>query len=377
MATPTPASPTQSRAQADTPAECGAPASPSSARGQPGGAADLRPGQKFALVTGLNLIIAILSTLLGGIPGFLEPLAEVSAVGYGIWGVAELLRWVTRGRMRRLTVLAIAIPAGFLVGGRFCALFGAQDFVAMIVSDPAHQWRSITADIVLACAAIGFFMLYARSEALRADLQTERRRSAEVLQSETSARLALLQAQIEPHFLFNTLANAQSVVDSDPAAAKAILEHLNQYLRVSLNRTRRPTGTLGEELSLVRALLGIGALRLGDRLRFHMAVPPELEAATLPPLLLQPLVENAIKHGIEPSIQGGEIRVEAQRDGETLRLRVIDSGVGFDPGSPEGVGLRNVRGRLAQLYGERGRLAIFRSEPHGATVELLLPLQGL
>jgi signal transduction histidine kinase len=355
----------------------GATPSPSFAGGEPSRFVELRFGRKFALVSALNLVIAILFMTIGGVPGILETLLEVGAVGYSIWGVAEMLRWVTRGRMRPLAVLAIAIPAGFLVAGRICALLGAPDFVALILADPTHQWRSITADLVLACVATGFFILYARSEGLRADLQTERRRSAEVLQSETSARLALLQAQIEPHFLFNTLANAQSVVDSDPAAAKAILEHLNQYLRVSLNRTRRPIGTLDEELRLVRALLGIAALRLGDRLRFGMSVPAELEAVSLPPLLLQPLVENAIKHGIEPSIQGGEIRIEAQRDGETLRLRVIDSGVGFDPGSPEGVGLRNVRGRLAQLYGERGRLAIFRSEPHGATVELSLPLQGL
>ncbi|MGH8258255.1 MAG: sensor histidine kinase [Steroidobacteraceae bacterium] len=337
----------------------------------------LRIPPYFTRVLGTNLVITILFATIGGFDRIGETLLEVNAVGFSIWGVAELLRALSRGRMTSLAVLAVAIPAGFLIGGKISALLGTPDFVSLLLGDPRNQWRSIAADLVLACLATGFFVYLARTEALRADLQTERRRSAEALQAETSARLALLQAQIEPHFLFNTLANVESTIDVDPAAARAILEQLNAYLRVSLSRTRRPTATVAEELSLLRALLTIAALRLGARLHFTLSVPPELEAATLPPLLLQPLVENAIRHGIEPSIRGGEIHIAAQRDGEFLRLRVSDSGIGFDSSSPEGVGLGNVRGRLEQLYGERGRLAIFRNEPCGTVVELTLPLEGL
>jgi len=229
----------------------------------------------------------------------------------------------------------------------------------------------------MAIFATGFFIFYWRAEAYRADLQSERRRAAEALQSETSAKLALLQAQIEPHFLFNTLANAQSVIESDPRAAKSILEHLNQYLRVSLGRTRRSSSTLADELSLVDALLAIAALRLGERLRYCIEVPGALKAAQLPPLLLQPLVENALKHGIEPAVHGGVIRIDIKRQGDALRLRVSDSGVGLNASSPEGVGLANVRGRLASLYGDRARLALYQNEPSGVVAEITMPLQGV
>ena len=228
---------------------------------------------------------------------------------------------------------------------------------------------------MIAIFATSFFIFYWRAEAYRADLQSERRRAAEALQSETSAKLALLQAQIEPHFLFNTLANAQSVIESDPKTAKSILEHLNHYLRVSLGRTRRTSTTLADELSLIGALLVIAGLRLGERLRYSISVPDELMATQLPPLLLQPLVENALKHGIEPSVTGGEIRIDARSDGHLLHLRVRDTGVGLDTGSPEGVGLANVRGRLASLYGDRGRLAIYSEAPHGVVAEITMPLE--
>ena len=184
-----------------------------------------------------------------------------------------------------------------------------------------------------------------------------------------------MQAQIEPHFLFNTLANAQSVIESEPKTAKLILEHLNQYLRVSLGRTRRSSSTLGEEMGLIDALLGIAGLRLGERLRYSVSIPQELRDARLPPLLLQPLVENALKHGIEPSLSGGEIRVDAREAEGLLCLRVTDTGVGMNTGSPEGVGLENVRGRLARLYGDRGRLAIYRHDPNGVVAEITMPLE--
>jgi hypothetical protein len=128
---------------------------------------------------------------------------------------------------------------------------------------------------------------------VRADLERERRRAAEALQGETAARLALLQAQIEPHFLFNTLANIDALIKQDPDAASRTLEELNSYLRASLRRSRQMTAPVGEEVELVRALLALAGARLGARLAYTIAVPPELRAAPLPPLLLQPLVENA------------------------------------------------------------------------------------
>ncbi len=141
--------------------------------------------------------------------------------------------------------------------------WGPRDLIALAEQDPTHEGRLLLGSLAIAVLATCFVIFYWRAESYRADLHSERRRAAEALQSETQAKLALLQAQIEPHFLFNTLANVQSVIESDPRTAKSILEHLNQYLRVSLGRTRRSSSTLADELGLVGALLAIAAARLG------------------------------------------------------------------------------------------------------------------
>jgi LytS/YehU family sensor histidine kinase len=204
-------------------------------------------------------------------------------------------------------------------------------------------------------------------------LERESRRAAEALHAETAARLALLQAQIEPHFLFNTLANIHSLIQEDPHKAGVILEQLNAYLRTSLRRTRQPTSSLGEELELVETLLAIAAARLGPRLQYMVLAPEELRAHELPPLLLQPLVENAIRHGIEPAIAGGNIRVEVLQVNDGLELSVVDTGVGLNEEAPQGVGLANIRSRLTSLYADKGRLAIYANAPHGVIAKLIIP----
>jgi signal transduction histidine kinase len=323
----------------------------------------------------LNFLITVLLLTISKSKDFLETFEISNAIGFSIWGTFELLRIIARDRVSIFALALIAVPAGFVIGSKIAAWTGTTDLISVAAHDPAHQWRLLVGSLLVSIFATSFFLFYWRAEAYRADLQSERRRAAEALQSETSAKLALLQAQIEPHFLFNTLANAQSVIESDPKTAKSILEHLNQYLRVSLGRTRRSSSTLADEISLVGALLAIAALRLGDRLRYSISVPQDLNALQLPPLLLQPLVENALEHGIEPAVNGGEVRVEARQNEDSLCLRVTDTGVGLNASSPEGIGLANVRGRLASLYGDRGRLAIYSHEPHGVVAEITLPLQ--
>jgi len=331
--------------------------------------------RELGVMLALNLLITVLLYLLGVNYDFLPTLKTCNAIGFSIWGSFEVVRFLTRNRLPTLGVALIGVPGGFVIGSHVAGWLGSTDIVSVMARDPTHQWRLVVSGLMVAVFATSFFIFYWRAEAYRADLQTERSRAAEALQAETAAKLALLQAQIEPHFLFNTLANAQSVIESEPKTAKLILEHLNQYLRVSLGRTRRSSSTLGEELGLIDALLGIAGLRLGVRLRYSVSIPQELREARLPPLLLQPLVENALKHGIEPSLSGGEIRVDAREAEGLLCLRVTDTGVGMNTGSPEGVGLENVRGRLARLYGERGRLAIYRHEPSGVVAEITMPLQ--
>jgi LytS/YehU family sensor histidine kinase len=164
-------------------------------------------------------------------------------------------------------------------------------------------------------------------------------------------------------------------VEHEPTVAKGMLEHLTSYLRATLQRSRKSQHCLGEEQDLVAALLAIAAMRLGPRLRYQICIDPSLRDLALPPLLLQPLVENAIRHGVEPAVSGGEIRVDAERVGEDLMLRVTDTGKGLAEGAPEGVGLSNVRARLAGLYGDRGRLSLFSNAALGVIAELRLPVQ--
>ncbi len=193
------------------------------------------------------------------------------------------------------------------------------------------------------------------------------------------AQLKLLQAQVEPHFLFNTLASIQYLTETDPPQAGRLLGHLIGYLRAALPQLRAPSTTLGREAELVRAYLSVLAMRLGPRLRFDVRVPPELADHPFPPNLLISLVENAIKHGIEPSADGGTVSVTARRDADLLMVSVGDTGRGLAAGATSagsGVGLSNVRERLAALYGSRGRFTLTPNEPRGACATLALPFEA-
>ncbi len=200
-----------------------------------------------------------------------------------------------------------------------------------------------------------------------------RRLSAE--RQVVEAQLRALQAQIEPHFLFNTLANIISLVDREPAAAKRMLQYFTAYLRRSLQRSRTGASTLGHEASMLRDYLGIFKLRLGPRLEFSIEIPDELAGLPLPPMLLQPLVENSIIHGIEPKVEGGTITVTAEKRGAMLRLMISDTGLGFsDVVKGNGVGIENVKSRLRALYADRAALVLEDNEPCGVTARIEVPV---
>jgi signal transduction histidine kinase len=190
------------------------------------------------------------------------------------------------------------------------------------------------------------------------------------------ARLQVLQAQVEPHFLFNTLANVRRLYDVDRAAGRTMLESLMRYLEVALPQMRQNESTLERDWELVEAFLRIQRIRMGQRLAFAVDIPPELRAHHVPPMMLLTLVENAIKHGLNPSLDGGLIRVMARADGERLILSVADTGVGFAPGLGAGTGLANIRARLAAQFGNRASLALENNELGGVTATIVLPLAG-
>jgi sensor histidine kinase YesM len=187
-------------------------------------------------------------------------------------------------------------------------------------------------------------------------------------------QLRMLQAQIEPHFLFNTLAHIISLIQTEPESASKMLQYFTETLRVSLLRTREETSILRHEVDLLRNFLRIHAMRLESRLQFTIDIPEDVFGLPFPPLLLQPLVENAVIHGIEPKLEGGSIAITAERTADFLRLRVTDTGRGLFTATSNGVGLANVQDRLHALYGRKARLILTENIPCGTTATIEVPL---
>ncbi len=189
------------------------------------------------------------------------------------------------------------------------------------------------------------------------------------------AQLKMMQAQVEPHFLFNTLASVDYLIETDPPTASKMQKNLIQYLRAALPQMREGSTTLGKEIQLCRSYLEILKFRMEDRLHYTVTVPQGLQSAQFPPMMLQSLIENSIKHGLEPKPEGGAITISADIVDGRLRVTVADTGLGFAAGSQPGtgVGLSNVRERLAALYGGRARLSIDANHPSGTIVTIDVP----
>jgi sensor histidine kinase YesM len=193
------------------------------------------------------------------------------------------------------------------------------------------------------------------------------------------AQLRLLESQLEPHMLFNTLANLRALIGVDPARAQVMLDHMIDYLRATLTASRQSHHPLSAEFSRLTDYLALMQIRMGERLQVQIDLPADLAALPVPALLLQPLVENAIKHGLEPLRRGGTLTVSARRDGQTLRLQVSDSGAGLDSSSAapaptgSGFGLTQVRERLRTLHGERASFSLAPAPQGGTLAEVRLP----
>jgi signal transduction histidine kinase len=274
-----------------------------------------------------------------------------------------------------------------LIGSIPAAQYLGNMIASNILSIPAENFAAVRAKnatgfiviTVLACLSVTwFFWNRGRVEQLKADAEAEKARAAAVEKQAMQAQLQLLQAQIEPHMLFNTLANLQSLIGVDAQRAQHMLDQLIQYLRATLSSSRSDTTTLAHEFSLMQAYLGLMSVRMGTRLSYALHLPEDLRDAMVPPMLLQPLVENAIKHGLEPKIDGGHIDVHAKRESEILKLTIIDTGLGLDVESCDRtgmhVGVANVRERLQMLYGERASFALVPNTPSGVIAQLTIPL---
>ena len=231
--------------------------------------------------------------------------------------------------------------------------------------------------IMFSGAALYFFISKTRLRLRNEMIEQERIKRMALEKESLSANLRMLQAQIEPHFLFNTLSNIVSLIDTQPAKGKSMLLDLTKYLRTSLSRTLPKKTTLDQEIEMIQAYLNIQKIRMDERLNFIIDVPENLRQLSFPPMLLQPLVENAIKHGLEPKVEGGKILISAAEENSLMRIEVADTGMGFSDLNKSGVGIANVRERLALLYGEKGRLMIEENKPHGVRATIEVPTNDL
>ncbi|MDD5204827.1 MAG: sensor histidine kinase [Desulfobacterales bacterium] len=272
-----------------------------------------------------------------------------------------------------LVLFLVAMPAGAAAGTFIGALIAGVPLSEIFNGRPAIFIQMLFVGILFGTIVTYFFFSRERISQTEAQLQEEQIRRLTLEKKTLETNLRLLQAQIEPHFLFNTLSNVLSLLESDPGRGKAMLEDFTRYLRSSLSRTRDRTTTLGQEMDLVRAYLEIHRVRMGERLHYTMEIPADLRGRSFPPMLVQPLVENAVKHGLEPKIEGGAISIKVEETRDRLRLAVADTGSGFSGQRGTGIGLANVRERLEALYDGRGKLILEENRPSGLKVIMEIP----
>jgi len=332
------------------------------------------PNSSISALSRRVLGTVVLCTLIAGAltaygrAGFSTNLVYSLCIGLITYATIDLLRhrsWLP-SESALIPVLGLAFlaaPVGWF-GGTFVASFLLGE-----------NWAP--GDLSLN-AMVGYLALTAGAGLTGSFIFWTRERLARSERGAAEARLKLLQAQIEPHFLFNTLANLNELIALDPKRAQAMLGNLDTYLRATLASTRNDSCTLAEEFKLLRGYLEILAIRMGPRLAYSLELPDALTKARVPPMLLQPLVENAIKHGLEPKVDGGTLHVAASAEGKQLILTVEDSGLGFGAAGTDGtgVGLAHVKERLAAVYGAAAAAEVGETAGGGVRITLHLPLQS-
>jgi hypothetical protein len=352
-----------------------------------------------ALITfGVNTAIAVVLWISGRGP-FHVQMVYSQAIGMSIWaltnaGAALLSRPDDPAGFPRGWRVFLLVPgatlSGIVLGTRVGDLYSNQSTWALGEQNPQMLGKLFAMSLAVGLAMTMYFYLEGKKNYLQAELERTSRQA-------TEAQLRLLESQLEPHMLFNTLANLRVLIALDPQRAQTMLDHLIAYLRATLSATRNPATrhTLATEFERLQDYLALMAIRMGPRLQVSLDLPDALRQVPVPPLLLQPLVENAISHGLEPKVEGGHVTVRAWAEADTLHLQVSDTGVGLPDGPPpsgtaaspaggnslaakaphSGFGLSQVRERLASVYGTHASLLLVANNPIGTSARVQFPLQ--
>jgi two-component sensor histidine kinase len=253
-------------------------------------------------------------------------------------------------------------------------VWGNRVAVLLFHQDPGFD--HISQSVVSMClVGIGCFLRNTMRH-VEGDLHRTRFESGALDAEFKSAQLELLRAQIEPHFLFNTLATVRTLAQQDLRMGADMIDNVLRYFMAALPKLRQSESSLAEEMDLIDAYLRIQQVRIGSRLSYQLSIPEILLAAKVPSVMLLTLVENAIKHGISPSATGGVVHVSATRDESSLMLRVVDSGQGMQTQLGHGTGLANIRARLELLYHDRAALSLTSAAPRGVVATLQIPLEA-
>ena len=340
---------------------------------------DLRSTLKSLLLTvAFSTLIALFLRFIGVGDTLTISLVMSYSIGISICSLIMIMLFLLRpsSPVSMWGSILAGILLGAFIGWGTGTFILTRIFEVPFASPRAHLFQAMVLGLAFGLIISFFFVAREKLAATKTMMQEERIRRLSSEKDALEANIRLLQAQIEPHFLFNTLSNIRSLIDTDSEKAKAMLMDLNRYLRNTLRRTRCDLTTLGQEAEIVEAYLNIFKIRMGDRLRFSVWIPDALRPLPFPPMLLQPLVENAVQHGLEPKVEGGEVVVRGEETNGHVRLTIADTGEGFMGEPSSGVGLANVRDRLRLLYGERARLILEENTPQGLKAVIEVPNEG-
>ena len=349
----------------------------------------LDAARHYLQVVAFCCAIAVLTTLIWPAKSYFMQVGYALSVGTITWSVIEFGRYFFDTKnchadshgghgwpkgWRGLLLTGVGIACGFLFGDPL----GDLIFHPGLASSPRDNKISLAITVLAGGIASLYFHARGQAAAMTAKITAAERDASE-------AKLKLLETQLEPHMLFNTLANLRVLITTDPPRAVAMLDRLNSYLRATLSGSRALAHPLSAEFDLLRDYLELMSVRMGDRLTYTLDLPDDLRSVPVPPLLLQPLVENAIQHGLEPKVGGGSITVRASRRGggsdASRAIEVADTGVGLPADTPlcepgRGFGLSQIRERLASTYGSRGGIELVPEAAGGTRATATFPLES-
>lgn len=324
-----------------------------------------------------NTVVALFVTIMSE-DTFSFNLIVAQSIGLSIYLTVILIHQLFGLNFLTLWPSAVAIPVGIVLGVIIAT--SIQNIDLMETVHFHSKLLTLSAIVPLIFGVTISYYLHSQAYIAETQQALEAETMCRTIQARDLAesRMKLLQGQIEPHFLFNVHSNILSLMEREPEKAKKMLSMLTQYLRSSLRHMRKPQVTLREEMALLEFYLSIQSIRMDKRLSYQIQLPNSLADILIPPLLIQPLVENSITHGLEPSIDGGMIHISAQEENNYLLLEVCDTGLGFKKTFTrnEGVGLENVHDRISSVYHGKGRLEVRENIPRGVLVSIYLPLQN-